>query len=236
MDSHLVAGNDTVWKATGCTYWKKCWTIIEVHLQQPNRRLILQEKIQWRKNVKKMNGEVPQLREGDHVHFYQSDEKGVYVVLDRDANPRTFTLEKMIEGQLQPTLAAQPDRQEASQQQQSHSQMPLPTAPRQLAAQSSTRLSARDLLRLSGADWEQRGVKGVQILELEGNSSAELAGLHKGDVITTVNGKEVRSTQELDSILSEMGRPVRSISIGYLLKTQIAWIPRETVVVIATTD
>ncbi len=95
MDSHFAQGNDSVWKATGCTYWKKCWTIIEVHLQQADRTLVLQEKVQWRKSIGDMNGEVPRLREGDHVRFHQS-EAGVYVLLDRDANAHTFVLAKVI--------------------------------------------------------------------------------------------------------------------------------------------
>jgi S1-C subfamily serine protease len=64
-------------------------------------------------------------------------------------------------------------------------------------------------------------------------SSAELAGLRPGYVITDVNGLRVRSTQELTRILAQMeaGRRVR---IGYLYRSSEGWMPREAVAILAS--
>ncbi len=87
-------------------------------------------------------------------------------------------------------------------------------------------------MRISGADWEQGGVKGVEILSVSGSSSAEIAGLHEGDVITDLNGKKVRSTQDLLNTLAQM-KPGSRVTIGYITKTQLRWMPKETAVTLA---
>jgi serine protease Do len=87
------------------------------------------------------------------------------------------------------------------------------------------------VLGLSGEDWEQGGVRGVEITEVADNSSAQLAGLRKGHVITDVNGAHVRSTQELGSILAQMD-PGTRVSIGYLYKSNLGWMPQETVAIL----
>ena len=107
---------------------------------------------------------------------------------------------------------------------------PSPVATSPALAQAQAR-SGGDL-GISGADWEQSGVKGVEILSISGNSSAEIAGLHKGDVITEVNGKTVRSTYDFARVLAEL-EPGTRVSIAYLIRTQLGWMPKETAAVLS---
>jgi S1-C subfamily serine protease len=85
---------------------------------------------------------------------------------------------------------------------------------------------------ISGADWEEGGVRGVEILQVAPDSAASLAGLHWHDVITDINGKHVRSTQDLSTILSSM-EPGTRASVGYLTKTYLGWMPKEAIVILA---
>lgn len=95
----------------------------------------------------------------------------------------------------------------------------------------ATVTSQGGVLGLSGEDWEQGGVRGVEITEVADNSSAQLAGLRKGYVITDMNGAHVRSTQELGSILAQMD-PGTRVSIGYLYKSNLGWMPQDTVAIL----
>jgi len=84
----------------------------------------------------------------------------------------------------------------------------------------------------SGSDWSERGFTGVQVVRVSTSSPAELAGLSVGDVITTVNGKSVGSTQELAATMAqiEAGSTVR---IAYLLQTHLGWMPKETTLIVS---
>ncbi len=97
----------------------------------------------------------------------------------------------------------------------------IPTA----AAQTAGVLGA------SGTNWEQGGVRGVEILGIAPDNAAEVSGLHTGDVITDVNGRKIRSTQDLASVLVQNG-PGSRISVGYMFKSNLGWMPKETVVVL----
>jgi membrane-associated protease RseP (regulator of RpoE activity) len=98
-----------------------------------------------------------------------------------------------------------------------------------------SRQASGGTLGISAADWEQGGVKGVRILEVSQDSSAGLAGLHVGYVITEVNGKHVRSIQELADVLAELDAGAKA-SIVYLVRTNLGWMPSEAVVILAKKD
>jgi hypothetical protein len=87
------------------------------------------------------------------------------------------------------------------------------------------------VLGISGANWEQGGVRGVEIIGIAPNSSAEIAGLHSGFVIVQVNGQKIRSTQDLARLLAE-NEPGTKITIGYLFNSNLGWMPTETVAVL----
>jgi S1-C subfamily serine protease len=90
-------------------------------------------------------------------------------------------------------------------------------------------------LGMTGADWEEGGVRGVQIVDVFNSGSAQLAGLHKGDVIREINGKSIGSTQDMQGALAAMG-PGTRVSIGYLIKTNLGWMPKETTAILATLE
>jgi hypothetical protein len=87
------------------------------------------------------------------------------------------------------------------------------------------------VLGVSGANWEEGGVGGVEILGIDPQSAAEVSGLRKGNVITEVNGRKVSSTQDLAAALVENG-PGSRIAVGYLYRSNLGWMPKETMVVL----
>jgi len=93
-------------------------------------------------------------------------------------------------------------------------------------------ISSRGSLGVLGSDWRESGVAGVEILSVLDGSSAELAGLHKEDVITDINGMRIGSSQQLTNILSQMG-PGTRVSIGYMFKSSIGWMPKSVVIVLS---
>jgi predicted metalloprotease with PDZ domain len=82
------------------------------------------------------------------------------------------------------------------------------------------------------SDWEQDGVRAVEIVSVSESSSAQLAGLRRGYVITQVNGVKVRSTQELDNVLARL-QPGSRVSIGYFFRSNLGWMPTEAVVILS---
>ena len=98
-------------------------------------------------------------------------------------------------------------------------------------------ISSGGVLGLSGTGLRNRAVSAWHrnYTRCQGDSSAELAGLHKGDVITNVDGKHVRSSQDLASLLARLG-PGSRVSIDYLIKTQLGWMPKDTVAILAKAD
>ncbi len=77
--------------------------------------------------------------------------------------------------------------------------------------------------------------KGVEILQLAENGSAQIAGLHRGDVISDVGGKQVRSTAELADVPGQI-EPGSKVVIGYLTKTFLGWMPKETTAILAKAE
>lgn len=84
---------------------------------------------------------------------------------------------------------------------------------------------------VSGANWEERGSTGVEILGVADNSAADIGGLRVGYVITDVNGRKIRSTRDLALFLSQNG-PGSKVTVGYIFKSNLGWMPKETVVVL----
>jgi membrane-associated protease RseP (regulator of RpoE activity) len=87
-------------------------------------------------------------------------------------------------------------------------------------------------LGISGANWEEGGVRGVEILGVAQDSVAEASGLHRGNIILGINGRKIHSTQDLARVLAQNG-PDSSITVGYVFKSNLGWMPTETVVVLA---
>lgn len=91
------------------------------------------------------------------------------------------------------------------------------------------------VLGVSGETWAQGGVGGVKILEIAQNSAAELAGLRAGYIITEVNARKIRSTEDLAAILAQRG-PGSKVNISYLFWSNLGWMPKETVVILGSGD
>jgi hypothetical protein len=105
---------------------------------------------------------------------------------------------------------------------------PAPSNPQVEASSGGT-------LGLVGVDWKEGEARGVQINEISDDGSVALAGLHEGDVITEVNGKKLRSTQDLSSLLAQI-EPGSKVNIVYLVKANLGWMPKETSAIVAKRD
>jgi S1-C subfamily serine protease len=88
------------------------------------------------------------------------------------------------------------------------------------------------VLGVSGANWSERGASGVEILDIALDSPAEIAGLHIHEVITDVNGRRIRSTQDLAAVLAQ-NEPGSKIVLGYIFKSNLGWMPKETMIILA---
>ena len=129
-----------------------------------------------------------------------------------------------------PTSAARLDLPQASPVSSLGSAAPVNTP-----QMKETPIPPTGSLGVTGADWGEGGVRGVEIVNVSDNSSAQLAGSHKGDVITDINGKSVSSARDLASVLAPMG-PGTRVSIGYFIKTNLGWMPKETAAILAKMD
>lgn len=110
-------------------------------------------------------------------------------------------------------------------------------APHDNPAPSNSQVKAPSAgtLGFVGTDWEEGEARGVQINDISDNGSAALAGLQKGDVITELNGKKIRSAQEFTSAVEQI-EPGSKVRIVYLLKTNLGWMPKETTAILAKRD
>jgi hypothetical protein len=88
------------------------------------------------------------------------------------------------------------------------------------------------VLGISGVDWQQQGMNGVEVTEVSEESSAQIAGLRKGDVITDLNGIHVHSILEMGHVLSLL-EPGTRVSIGFLYKSNLGWMPKEAVAILS---
>ncbi len=101
-----------------------------------------------------------------------------------------------------------------------------PTTPAPSAIETDAAPSA-GVLGVSGANWTEGGVSGVEILDVAPDSAAQTAGLRPGYVITEINGRHVRSTEDLAAMLAQSG-PGGRIAVAYIVKTGLGWMPSET--------
>ena len=76
------------------------------------------------------------------------------------------------------------------------------------------------------------GREGAEVARIESGSVAELALLHVGDVINSIDGKPVKTPMELAAELANR-TPGAQIRLGYMFRTAaLGWFPRETVVIL----
>lgn len=66
--------------------------------------------------------------------------------------------------------------------------------------------------------------KGADILEVIPDSSAETAGLQVGYVITSIDGKRVRSETDLETALVNRA-PGSKVKVGYMFRSNLGWMP-----------
>lgn len=211
-------GHVSIFRATGCTYVKKCGWVVTMEVQQADRKLILQKKIPVHNHMVSMHFEDVNLREGDHVRLREGSQKDTYVLLDRDGTPHDFSLQRMV----QLTSQSPTPRQEA----------PVNAALSTAAVSSQAKTAPGGTLGIVTSDWEQSGFTGVEITDISADCSAALAGLHKGDVITEVNAQKLRSSQDLNDLIKQI-EPGSKVSIAYLVKTNLGWVGEETVAILA---
>ena len=95
--------------------------------------------------------------------------------------------------------------------------------------------SKTGVLGVSGENWAEGGMAGVKILEVNQNSAAELAGLRAGFVITELDARRIGSTEDLAAILARRG-PGSRVTIDYLFRSNLGWMPKQTVVILGGGD
>jgi membrane-associated protease RseP (regulator of RpoE activity) len=213
-------GHVSVFRATGCTYVKKCGWVMTVEVQQTNRKLILEKKIPVHNRIVSMHYEDVDFREGDHIRLREGSQ-GVYALLDRDGKSHDFSIKQVVE---------------------LPSQLPPGTQKLSASAEPSVDALTHPVKALSGgtlgvvaSDWRQGDFRAVEIIDISEDGSAALVGLRKGDVITEVNGKKLESAQELNSVVGQM-EPGSKVNIVYLVKTNLGWVPKETSAILAKRD
>jgi len=108
---------------------------------------------------------------------------------------------------------------------------PAQNDPAEEETESPTATHKAGVLGVSGANWTEGGVNGVEVSDVAPDSAAEAAGLRVGYVITVFGGRHIRSTEDLADVLAQNG-PGTRITVGYLFKTNLGWMPSETTVVL----
>lgn len=68
---------------------------------------------------------------------------------------------------------------------------------------------------------------GVLVWKVILGSPAHVGGLHPGDIITHINGKQVSSTSEIYTILAEKGKPLDTIVQRGMEKLRLKIEPEE---------
>ncbi len=87
------------------------------------------------------------------------------------------------------------------------------------------------VLGIAGTNWQDGGSKGVEITGIAPDSAAELAGLQVGNVIIEMNGRKIRSTQDLAEFLAENG-PGTKLTVYFVFKSNLGWMPKEKILVL----
>jgi len=105
-----------------------------------------------------------------------------------------------------------------------------PTQELQEPAPNSTGAAFGIVVRTS----EDADARGLEILDVAYGSPAEAAGLHAGYVITSIDGKRMRTTNDL---VRELGNraPDAKVRLGYMFRSAISWMGNERVVALGPT-
>ncbi|MGA9390766.1 MAG: PDZ domain-containing protein [Candidatus Sulfotelmatobacter sp.] len=98
---------------------------------------------------------------------------------------------------------------------------------------SDAAVATSGVLGISGANWMKDRVRGVEILEVAPDSAAEAADLRIGYVITAISGRNIHSTEDLASVLSQSS-PGSTVLVEYLFPSNLGWLPSHAYV--ALTD
>lgn len=91
------------------------------------------------------------------------------------------------------------------------------------------------VLGIEGENWSEGGVRGVRIEDVAENSSATVAGLRIGNVITELGGAPIHSTDDLAAALAQLG-PGTRVNITYLVHTNLGWMAKQTAAILARAD
>lgn len=98
-------------------------------------------------------------------------------------------------------------------------------------AESPTATHKPGVLGVSGANWTEGGMTGVEVLDVAPDSAAQAGGLRVGCVITVVGGRHIHSTDDLAGFLAQSS-PGSRILVSYLFRSNLGWMPTQAVVVL----
>jgi hypothetical protein len=108
---------------------------------------------------------------------------------------------------------------------------PVQNDPAEEETESPATTQKAGVLGVSGANWAEGGMTGVEVLDVAPDSAAEAGGLRVGCVITVVGGRHIHSTDDLASFLAQSS-PGSRISVSYLFRSNLGWMPTQAVVVL----
>lgn len=91
----------------------------------------------------------------------------------------------------------------------------LPSVPRVMPFDFRGNIYADSRPKLGLSVQDSEDGKGVKVIDVDGDSNADKAGIQEDDIITSVNGQEVNSTDEITRIVRE-NRDKNSLSVKLL--------------------
>lgn len=102
-------------------------------------------------------------------------------------------------------------------------------------AKGGTNDSKGGVLGVSGQNWSQGTFNGVQIMDVDQGSPAEMANLRIGYVITEIEGDPINT---IDDLAAELAKhpPGTKVFIVYLVHTNLGWMPQKTSVILSVGD
>jgi PDZ domain-containing protein len=91
------------------------------------------------------------------------------------------------------------------------------------------------VLGVSCQNWFQGTFRGVQIVDVDQGSPAEMANLRVGYVITEIEGDPINT---IDDLAAELAKhpPGTKVFIVYLVHTNLGWMPQKTSVILSVGD
>lgn len=103
------------------------------------------------------------------------------------------------------------------------------------AASGADANSKGGVLGVSCQNWSQGTFRGVQIVDVDQGSPAEMANLRVGYVITEIEGDPINTIDELAAELAKHP-PGTKVFIIYLVHTNLGWMPQKTSVILSVGD